>query len=190
MNQPPGGPAPKKGPSIIVVILALIGGFAVLGLGTCALGAFWVKNKAETLLEGGAGLVMESPPEVKAELAGPKKEYVGYWVSERASRMVIAPDGQFAFVKQEGGMNESFRAPIAAFRGNDIEIKPFIAVVIAVTEPPHEVAGKWRMTARGITFYRESTDPSGALDEADDAGADAAASDAAGVLPKPLNGAR
>jgi hypothetical protein len=182
MNQP-GSPAPRKGPSIITIILALIGGVTLLGLGTCALGAFWVTKKAESLLEGGAGgLVLESPADVKDALAGPKKDYVGYWVSERASRMAIAPDGKFALVKQEGSFNESFRGAISAFRGNDIELKAFVTIVIPVTELPHEVEGKWRMTAKGVTFFRESLDPSGAVeDDEDDAGADAGAATEAGT---------
>jgi len=159
MNDPAygGSPAPKKGASVLTIVLAIIGAVALLGFGTCVAGAFWVSNKAKAALEGG-GFTRESPPEVVTALAGPKKDYVGLWVSERGSRLALDERGRLAFVKAEGGMNESFRAPVAAFKGNDIELHLFVTVTIAVTEPPHQVDGKWRMTAKGIVFYRESAD--------------------------------
>lgn len=152
-----GSPAPKKGASVLTIVLAVIGAVALLGFGTCVAGAFWVSNKAKEAMEGG-GFTLTSPPEVVSALAGPKKDYVGLWMSERGSRLALDERGRVAFVKAEGGMNESFNAPVAAFNGNDIELHLFVKVTIPVTEPPHLVDGKWRMTAKGIVFFRESTD--------------------------------
>ena len=157
MTQPsaaPGTPPKKQGMSPIAIVLIILGSLFLLGVGTCAAGAFWLKGKAEALVDGG-GLVLVSPPEVKSALAGPKKAYVGDWHGED-SHLAIDADGNVKFEKHgAGGSNQTYTAPVAAFVGNDIELKIMINVIIKVTRPPHQVGDHWEMTADGIAFTRK-----------------------------------
>lgn len=150
----------KKGMSGLTIGLIIGGVVLVLGFGTCV-GAGWymgrqLKRVGEDLADG--GLVLVSPPEVQAALTtGDKKEYVGNWRAKSGdSRMVIGSDGSFtAELYSSGGGHTKFtNLPITAFRGDSIEIKPLIVVLIDVSEKPHQVGGTWEMTAKGITFER------------------------------------
>lgn len=156
MNNPP-SPPQKKGLSGLAIALIIIGVLAVLGLGTCVAGVFYVKAKAEKFADSidGGGLVLVSPPEVKTELAGAKKEYVGSWTSKKDSTLDIDAEGNLRLVRDEGGAKETLTAPIAAFQGNDIQIKAFVTLTIPVTSPPHRVGDHWSMTAKGVTFERK-----------------------------------
>jgi len=150
-------PSPPKKSNTVAIVLGVIGIITVLLLGTCAAGLFYVKKKTQELAEGigDGGLVLVSPPEVKAELAGAKKDYVGSWVSVSGkSTLDIDADGNMKLMKDEGGGKETYTMPIAAFRGNDIEVKALITLKIVVPEPPHQVAGKWQMRAKGVTWRR------------------------------------
>jgi hypothetical protein len=156
VNTPPATPQ-KKGLSGLAIALIIIGVVAVLGLGTCVAGVFYVKAKAEKLADSidGGGLVLVSPPEVKAELAGAKKEYVGSWKGGKNSTLDIDADGNLKLVRDEGGAKETITAPIAAFSGNDIQMKAFVTLTIPVTSPPRRVGDHWSMTAKGIAFERK-----------------------------------
>ena len=147
----------------LAIVLIVVGVLGVLALGTCAVGAFWVKRKADAVVASIAdgGLVMVSPPAVKAELAGAKKDYVGAWASARGSTLDIDADGNMKLVKDEdgdGGSREAITAPIASFRGDDIEVKLVVTLTIPVTVPPHRVGSPskhWEMTAKGVVFERK-----------------------------------
>jgi hypothetical protein len=160
-NAAPGGQQ-KKGMSGLAIGLIIGGVVLVLGFGTC-IGAGWymgrqLKKVTADLADG--GLVLVSPPEVQAALTtGDKKEYVGNWRATSGggdSLMVIQADGSFTaeFYSSGGGHTKYTNIPIASFRGDSIEIKPVISVVIDVTQKPHEVGGKWEMTAKGTKFER------------------------------------
>jgi len=162
MNQPYGAPPqppPKKGMSTLAIVLMVLGGIFLLGLGTCVAGAFWLKNKTEgvmsELADGGGGIILVSPPAVKAELAGPKKAYVGAWHGSGGNSLVIDAEGNLKLEKHKGGGNESWNAPIAAFSGSDMEIKVLVKVVIKVEKAPHKVGDHWEMTADGVAFERK-----------------------------------
>lgn len=156
MNDP--GIAPKKkGMSTLTVVLIVAGILLVLALGTCTAGAIWVGHKAKEVKENIAdgGLVLASPPEVTAELEGPKKDYVGAWTSASGrSQLDIKADGSLALVQNEHGATEKLTAPIAAFAGNDIELRVGLTFKIDVSVPPHRVGDRFEMTARGIAFHR------------------------------------
>lgn len=144
----------------LAIVLIVVGVLGLVAMGTCAAGAFWVKRKADDVASRFAdgGLVMVSPPAVKAELAGPKKEYVGSWKSARGSTLDIDADGNMKLVKDEdgdGGSHEAITAPIASFRGDDIELKLLVTITIPVTVPPHKTGPRWEMTAKGVDFTRE-----------------------------------
>ena len=48
----------------------------------------------------------------------------------------------------------SRREAIAAFEGDDIEIRAILKLKIPVTEALHEVGGHWEMTAKGVKLRR------------------------------------
>lgn len=80
-----------------------------------------------------SGLVLASPPEVVAELAGPKKDWVGSWRSAagKASTLAIDPQGNVKFVQNEGGSyTETLTAPIAAFDGNDMKFRALVKMTV------------------------------------------------------------
>ena len=153
---------PKKGMSTLAIVLIVLGVLAVLGMGTCGLGALFLAHEAkggvEQMTEGGA-LILSSPPEVTAALAGAKKDYVGSWVSAKGSTLDIREDGSLSLVKKEHGQNETMNFPIAAFSGNNIEIKAFVVVTMNVTSPPHTVGDHMEMPLDGITFKRDAAAP-------------------------------
>lgn len=155
MNDPQ--QAPKKGMSTLAIVLIIAGVLLVLGIGTCGAGALWlghqVKEVKESIADG--GLVLVSPAEVVTDLAGPKKDYVGSWTSASGkSTLDIQPDGSLKLVQDERGTKETLTAPIAAFAGNDIEIRVGLKFELKVSEPPHRVGDHLEMIARGITFRR------------------------------------
>lgn len=157
MNTPQ-TPPQKKGLSGLAIALIIIGILLVLGMGTCAVGVYFVKKEANKLTEGmadGGGLMLESPAEVKAAIAGDKKDYVGSWKSARGSTLDIDADGNFKLVYDEGGVKETLTAPIAAFRGNDIQIRVFVTITVAVSSPPQRVGDHFTMTAKGTKFERK-----------------------------------
>jgi hypothetical protein len=161
-QQPPPGypptPPPKKGMSAVAIVLIVLGVLALLGIGTCAAGIFWVRRNADSIMAGlvdGGGLVLKSPPAVTAELAGAKKEYVGAWRDAKGSTLDIDAAGDMALMNEENGTKKKLAAPIAEFRGDDIVIKVGLPILIRVTRPPHAVAGHWEMTADGLTLERK-----------------------------------
>ena len=136
---------------IAVAVVVAIGSI----IGTVIL--FWVQKKVTEVAQGAAdgGLVMVSPPEVVAELAGAKKGYVGEWRGVgNASTLDIDPQGNVRFERITGGSSEKLTAPIAAFVGSDMEFRAVIKLTIPVSEPPHEVGDHWEMTAKGVKLRR------------------------------------
>jgi hypothetical protein len=132
----------------IVVVIGSIVGTVVL---------FWVQKKVTEVAKDAAdgGLVMVSPPEVVAELAGPKKAWVGEWRGVgNASTLDIDAQGNVKLVRITGSSTEKLTAPIAAFVGNDMEFRAVIKLTIPVSEAPHEVGDHWEMTAKGVKLRR------------------------------------
>ena len=131
----------------VVVVIGSIAGVVLL---------FWVQKKA-TQVMGDAkdgGIVLVSPPEVIAELAGPKKGYVGEWRGPD-TQLDVDAQGNVRFERvTAAGSTEKITAPIAAFAGNDMKFRAFIEFTIAVSEAPHEVGDHWEMTAKGVKLRR------------------------------------
>jgi hypothetical protein len=144
----------KKGLSTVAIVLIVLGVLLVLGLGTCVGGVYWAKSKVEKELADGGGVTLVAPPDVKEALAGPKKDYVGSWKSKRGSTLDIAETGEMRLNVDEGGGKETLTAPIARFKGDDMEVHMIVTVTIAVAKPPHQEGGTWRMRAKGIDFER------------------------------------
>lgn len=144
--------------STLAKVLLALGVVLALGLGTCVGGVLWLGKKAEKALAeatDGGGLVISSPADVTAALAGPKKAYVGTWRSKKGSVLEIDATGQMSFAKHEGGTNSTTNAPIAAFAGDDFKVRVFVEVTFHVARPPHQVGDHWEMTVDGIEFERK-----------------------------------
>lgn len=158
MNDPGGAAPQKKGMSTLSIVLIISGILLVLVVGTCGAGAVWLGHKAKEVKENIAdgGLVLVAPTEVVTALAGPKKDYVGAWTSASGkSTLDIGPEGTLKLVQDDRGMKETLTAPIAAFVGNDMEIRFGITIKVDVSEPPHPTSNGFEMVARGITFRRK-----------------------------------
>ena len=151
-------PEPKKGMSTLTIVLIVIGVLLVLVGGTCAAGVILLQREAKKISDdlGDGGLLLVAPPEVKADLAGARKDYVGHWKSKKGSSIIIDAEGEMKLDKDEDGdgMKESLQAPIVRFSGNDIVQKPLITITTHVTEAPHKNGDHWEMTADGIHFTR------------------------------------
>ena len=151
---------PKKGMSGLMIALIVIGVIAVIGLGTCAVGVFFVQREATKMVAdiNDGGMVLVSPPAVTAALAGPKKDYVGAWKSKsKKSTLEIGADGTVDSQKDEDGdgTKESVNVPISQFIGDDFEVKPFITIRFHVTTPPHAVGSGFEMVVDGVTYERK-----------------------------------
>ena len=148
-------PNAQKKTNPLLIVLAVIGTLAVIGIGTCTVGAFFLAREVKTQMGDGGSMVLTAPPEVVAELAGKKKDYVGSWSSARGSSLDIRPDGTLTLAKREGGSTTNVNGPIAAFRGDDMELKVFVTIPVRVSVAPHLVGAEWQMTAEGIAFVRK-----------------------------------
>ena len=104
---------------------------------------------------GCGSLVLAAPPDVLSALSGPKRDYVGVWKSEAGSTLSIDPSGNVLLDTREGGSSKRLQAPIAAFSGNDIQMRAFVTITIAVSEPPRQVGGTWQMVADGVRYARD-----------------------------------
>ncbi len=154
----PGGPEPKKGMSTLTIVLIVIGVLLVLVGGTCAVGVVLIGREAKKISDdlGEGGLMLVAPPEVKADLAGSKKDYIGHWKSKKGSSITIDAEGDMKIDKDEDGdgMKESLQGPIVRFSGNDIVQKPLITITTHVKEAPHKNGDHWEMIADDIHFSR------------------------------------
>ena len=154
-------PPPRKKPmSALTIVLIIIGVLALGCAGVFTAGFFWVKNKAEDLVaqagDGGFGFVVSSPDQVRAELKGPRKDYVGHWRTDNGSTLDISSTGELAYNRIGEHGHTSYTMPIAGFNGADIVCKAFITITIKVSQLPHEVDGKWEMVADDGKFHREA----------------------------------
>jgi len=92
-----------------------------------------------------------------APLPADKLGYAGEWRSETV-QLVITPDGNVHYRRQDSGTNVSIDAPIKSFEGNDflVGFGPFTTKFV-VNKPPQMVDGKFRMTVDGRELLRTRT---------------------------------
>jgi hypothetical protein len=145
-----------SGLTIAAIVVGVVG---VLAVGTCTAGYFFVKREAEKVvaeIKDGGRVVVVSPEAVKVDLEGPKKSYVGRWRSSKGLALDIDGDGHLLYERDEDGDGhlEKIEGPIAAFKGDDIELMMIVKFTIHVASPPRESGGKWHMTADGQKLER------------------------------------
>jgi hypothetical protein len=80
--------------------------------------------------------------------------YAGEWHAETV-RLLITPDGNVHYRRQEPGVNVSIDAPIKKFEGDDflVGMGPF-TTRFKVSKPPQLKDGKYTMTVDGRELVR------------------------------------
>lgn len=83
-----------------------------------------------------------------------KRDYAGRWTSESVT-LAIGEDGSVAYARREGSSRTTLNAPIQRFENEDFVVGILsFTTTFDVTEPPHEVDGKWVMTVDGVQLTR------------------------------------
>ena len=94
------------------------------------------------------GCAKPLPPERSA--------YVGEWQSETMA-LLITQDGHASYERMTSpNTSKSVSGPIQSFNGNDfvVGVGP-IKTTFAVSAPPHEDQGSWKMTVDGVELTRQ-----------------------------------
>ena len=88
-------------------------------------------------------------------LPADRADYAGDWRGNGVS-LLITPEGQVVYHRQEGGSTVSIDAPLKAFDGDDFEvgIGPLVTR-FDVGQPPKEADGEWTMEVDGRMLRRE-----------------------------------
>jgi len=80
--------------------------------------------------------------------------YVGSWQSNEMA-LLILQDGSVAYKRIKGGATSSVNGPLKEFDGDDFVVGVlFLTTTFKVTEPPHEVNGRWHMVVDGVRLTR------------------------------------
>ncbi len=82
--------------------------------------------------------------------------YAGNWQSS-AMGLLITQDGNVAYKRHIGSnTTKSMRGPLRSFEGNNFIVGVWpLKITFAVSAPPHEVHGRWKMTVDGVELTRE-----------------------------------
>ncbi|HET6599812.1 MAG TPA: hypothetical protein VFG60_07600 [Burkholderiaceae bacterium] len=95
-----------------------------------------------------AGCAKPVPPD--------KRAYVGEWQSPTMA-ILITQDGNVMYKRLVGdNASKSVRGPLQGFEGNDftVGVGP-LKTTFAVSVPPHEDQGEWKMTVDGVELTRQ-----------------------------------
>lgn len=88
-------------------------------------------------------------------LPADRADYAGDWRGNGVS-LLITPEGQVVYHRQEGGSTVSIDAPLKAFDGDDFEVGVGPLVTrFDVGQPPKEADGEWTMEVDGRMLRRE-----------------------------------
>ena len=88
-------------------------------------------------------------------LPADRADYAGDWRGNGVS-LLITPEGQVVYHRQEGGSTVSIDAPLKAFDGDDFEVGVGPLVTrFYVGQPPTESDGEWTMEVDGRMLRRE-----------------------------------
>ncbi|MCZ8164581.1 hypothetical protein [Silanimonas sp.] len=88
-------------------------------------------------------------------LPADRADYAGDWRGNGVS-LLITPEGQVVYHRQDGGSTVSIDAPLKAFDGDDFEVGVGPLVTrFDVGQPPTESDGEWTMEVDGRMLRRE-----------------------------------
>jgi hypothetical protein len=152
-RQPP--PAPMKPPTSRLRIAAIAGAAivgALLVIGYIAMTALDAKRTLTDVWSGEGGPPM-TEEEVRAALAGPKKDFVGQWSSGLLGEgmLVIQADGRVGYALKRGSSHERANGSISSFTDDAFYVMTFR---FEIEEPPRRVGSKWVMRVRGRSWER------------------------------------
>ena len=83
-----------------------------------------------------------------------RSDYVGDWRAT-TMRVLILADGTVAYKRLKQGATFSVNGPLQRFEGNNFVVGIwFLTTTFVVSEPPHEVNGKWKMVVDGVELTR------------------------------------
>lgn len=83
-----------------------------------------------------------------------KVNYVGHWKAHDMS-LRITQDGRVVYQRIKSGVTTSIDAPLQEFHGNDFDVGiGTLKTTFVVSQPPHQVDGKWVMTVDGAELTR------------------------------------
>jgi hypothetical protein len=106
----------------------------------------WVMLLAALLLVACANPV---PPD--------KTAYVGEWRAPDMS-LLITQDGTVVYWRKKGGSTTSIDAPLKRFEGDNFVVGIGLwTTTFVVSKPPHQEAGRWKMTVDGVELTRVTT---------------------------------
>jgi hypothetical protein len=109
-------------------------------------------NKFHTMLT--AGLLATLLVACAKPLPPDKSNYAGEWRGGPI-HLVITPEGRAIYERKDGNMSKSIDAPVKEFKGDDFVVGVgFMSTQFAVSAPPHDEAGVWKMTVDGVELTR------------------------------------
>ena len=83
-----------------------------------------------------------------------KAAYVGDWRVPNMS-LLVTKDGSVKYKRVSDGVTKSVDAGLRRFEGDNFVVGiPFIETTFAVSKPPHQEAGAWKMTVDGVELTR------------------------------------
>jgi hypothetical protein len=116
-----------------------------------------MRNVRYTVMAGSIAVLLVA---CAKPLPADKSNYAGEWQGGPIS-LVITPEGRAVYERKEGGMSKRIDAPIKEFKGDDFVVGVgFVSTEFAVSAPPHESDGAWKMTVDGVELTRR---PGGTL---------------------------
>ena len=88
-----------------------------------------------------------------------RRDYVGEWRGGPIALVILA-EGRVVYQRKEGGMSKKVDAPLKEFKGDNFVVGiGFMSTEFAVSAPPHEDGGVWKMTVDGVELTRITADP-------------------------------
>jgi len=83
-----------------------------------------------------------------------KSTYVGEW-QEKTMYLLITQDGSVRYKRLKGGATTSVEGPLKGFDGDNFDVGIWkMSTTFAVTRPPYQEKGQWKMVVDGVELTR------------------------------------
>ena len=153
-RQPPAPPPKPKASAlkIVAIVAAAMLGVALV-VGYIGMSAIDATRTLQELANGEGGPPM-TDEEIRAALAGPKKDYVGRWTTLMGNgTLQIQADGRIGYAMQRGAARENANAKITSFTDDAFYV---MTLRFAIEQPPTRTGNTWKMKVRGATWERSA----------------------------------